>query len=54
MKDILLNSIKEAYSNTKNSAKKITLSNYYSTVQELDECEINYDWYYKQLKDFGF
>lgn len=50
----LLNAIEGAYHSTKNSAKKITLANYYSTVQEQDEESIDYEWYYRQLKDFGF
>lgn len=35
-------------------AKKITLANYYNTVQEQDEASIDHEWYYKQLKSFGF
>jgi hypothetical protein len=54
MKDKLLKTIEKAYHNTKNSAKKITLANYYNTVQEQDEASIDHEWYYKQLKSFGF
>ena len=54
MKEKLLNAIEKAYHSTKNSAKKITLENYYNTVQEIDKESINYKWYYKQLEDFGF
>lgn len=52
-KQKLLNAIEEAYHSTKNSAKKNTLSNYSNTVQELDEEEIDYEWYYNKLKDFS-
>lgn len=54
MKDKLLKTIEKAYHSTKNSAKKITLANYYNTVQEQDEASIDHEWYYKQLKSFGF
>lgn len=50
MKDKLLKTIEKAYHSTKNSAKKITLANYYNTVQEQDEASIDHEWYYKQLK----
>lgn len=54
MKDKLLKAIENAYHSTKNSCKKITLANYYNTVQELDETAISYGWYYKQLTALGF
>lgn len=48
----LLKEIERAYHSTTNSAKKITLANYYNTVK--NEESIDYGWYYNQLKEFGF
>lgn len=52
MKEKLLKEIERAYHSTTNSAKKITLANYYNTVK--NEESIDYGWYYNQLKEFGF
>lgn len=54
MKDRLLKVIEESFYSTRNHAKKITLSNYYDTVQGQDEKSIDYEWYYNQLREFGF
>ncbi len=54
MKEKLLKDIRLAYDSTSNSCKMVTLENYYNTVQGIDEESINYEWYYKQLEDFGF
>ena len=52
MKEKLLKEIERAYHSTTNSAKKITVANYYNTVK--NEESIDYGWYYNQLKEFGF
>lgn len=55
MKEKLLKEIERAYHSTINSAKKITLANYYNTVNTVkNEESIDYGWYYNQLKEFGF
>lgn len=53
-KTCLLNDIKSAFNNTNNTAKKITLSNYYSTVEHQKADLIDYTWYYNTLERFGF
>lgn len=52
-KEQLIKAIEDAFNNTTNTCKKVTLSNYYNTIKSLSESEIDYDWYYNQLKSFG-
>lgn len=51
-KDRLLKAIEKAINRTSNKCQQITLSNYHETVSGLEDNQIDYDWYYHQLKLF--
>lgn len=53
-KQYLLSDIRWAFNNTNNSSKKITLSNYYDTVNDQPVDKIDYAWYYNMMESFGF
>lgn len=53
-KTYLLSDIEWAFNHTNNSSKKITLSNYYDTVNDQPADKIDYQWYYNALESFGF